>query len=302
MLTYDEFVKAIVNIAEEETENHVTVSKVRKVNGFNEDGLVIASPDCNISPTIYLRHYYEQYKEIMDMEQEPVKVVWHSIYDVYKKNLPINNFDVSKITDYEKVKGNLRLRLVNFEINKEWLEDLAFIPFLDLAIIFSVNVCADKSTVASIIIRKEFLNYWDKTEEELYEQAMENSKNDYEINSIDDIIRQYMGNTEITEQEIIDMTIAPMFVLGNTLRTNGASAILCENVLKRLAEQYRVNYVYIIPSSLHEVILLPDSKNMSVQSLKEMVREVNDTQLNEEEILSYNVYVYDAGKEEFAIC
>lgn len=302
MLTYEEFVKAIVDMAEAETGSHVTVTKVRKVNGFNEDGLVITAMDCNLSPTIYLGYYYEQYKNIMDTELEPVRIVWNNIYSVYKKNLPLKNFDVDNVKDYEKVKDNLRIRLVNFEKNKDWLDDLVFISFLDLAIIFSINVCADKGTVASITIKKDFLNYWGKTEEELFEQALDNSKNDYEINSMEEIMRQYMDITAEDEKEIDEIFAEPMYVLSNTLRLNGASAIFCENVLKRLAEQYGINYIYIIPSSLHEVILLAGVKNMNVRYLKEMVREVNDTQLEEADILSYSVYVYDAAKEEFEIC
>ena len=56
---------------------------------------------------------------------------------------------------------------------------------------------------------------------------------------------------------------------------------------QKLGENY-----YILPSSIHEVIVVPESKSPVKQDLEEMVREINETQVEEEEILSYRAYYF----------
>ena len=82
-----------------------------------------------------------------------------------------------------------------------------------------------------------------------------------------------------------------MKVLSNTRRIDGAVCILYPGVLESLARE-EGHDLYILPSSMHEVILLPDTGAPSAEELKRMVREVNDTQVAPEEVLSGNVYRY----------
>ena len=84
---------------------------------------------------------------------------------------------------------------------------------------------------------------------------------------------------------------AQMKVLSNTRRIEGAVCILYPGVLESLARE-EGHDLYILPSSIHEVILLPDTGAPSAEELKRMVREVNDTQVAPEEVLSYSLYRY----------
>ena len=96
--------------------------------------------------------------------------------------------DVSQFADFEKMKENVRVRLVNTELNKERLSDIANVPFLDLSIIFYVWIDSGACKNGSITIHKEHLKLWGKTEEELLEIALENSRNEYAFASIMDFI------------------------------------------------------------------------------------------------------------------
>ena len=96
----------------------------------------------------------------------------------------------------------------------------------------------------------------------------------------------------------------PMYVLSNVQRTEGAACILYPNFLKDFAEAIGGGF-YIIPSSIHEVLILPEDiadGGKECDEIREMIREVNDTQVLEEELLSYSLYHYDAQEDEVRVC
>ena len=102
----------------------------------------------------------------------------------------------------------------------------------------------------------------------------------------------------------------PMYVLSNRTKLNGSACILYQDLLKNFAERLRSD-LYILPSSIHEVLIIPvnsftspadpllssanspaDTRQQSYRELSEMVQEVNATQLSTEDILSDHVYYY----------
>ena len=88
----------------------------------------------------------------------------------------------------------------------------------------------------------------------------------------------------------------PLRVLSNVQRVQGASCMLYPGLLKQLAGKEE-NSFYILPSSIHEVILLTDRRMETPEQLKEMIAEVNRTQVAPEEVLSDSLYYYDSRKE-----
>jgi hypothetical protein len=68
--------------------------------------------------------------------------------------------------------------------------------------------------------------------------------------------------------------------------------MLDEDALKEAAELYGGDFM-ILPSSIHEILLLPvrDEKE-EIEELAATVREVNDTKVAPDEILSFHVYRY----------
>ncbi len=90
----------------------------------------------------------------------------------------------------------------------------------------------------------------------------------------------------------------PMKVLTNSKRSSGAVCILYPGVLEEVAAERMGGDFYIIPSSVHEVILLPDDGRLLEENLKEMIFEVNRTKVDPEEVLSDNLYYYDAERKE----
>ena len=105
----------------------------------------------------------------------------------------------------------------------------------------------------------------------------------------------YKTLSDIIEEEI------PLFVMSNGDYMNGASVILYKDVLRDFAK-YMEHDLYILPSSIHEVIILLDNEYAKApEELARMVRETNRIVVDREEILSDHVYYYDREKDEIRI-
>ena len=92
-----------------------------------------------------------------------------------------------------------------------------------------------------------------------------------------------------------------MYVLSNQKRVFGAAGLLYDRVLSDAGVRLEDDF-YVLPSSVHEVILVPDHVAGSEKELRIMVHEVNHTQVEPEEILSESVYHYDRKKHSLSIC
>ena len=83
-----------------------------------------------------------------------------------------------------------------------------------------------------------------------------------------------------------------MYVMTNTRGINGAACLLYKNALARFAQKLKQD-LFLLPSSVHEVILVPKSDILKKEDLSEMVREINKTEVSPKEVHSDTVYVYD---------
>ena len=82
-----------------------------------------------------------------------------------------------------------------------------------------------------------------------------------------------------------------MYVLSNNQRNYGAVSILYEGLLKDIGERLQEDY-YVLPSSVHEVIIVPESNSPGQEELEHMIVEINETQVEPEEVLSDRAYYY----------
>ena len=150
------------------------------------------------------------------------------------------------------------------------------------------------------------LEIWKVSTETLYEEAILNTPRLFpcDIKPMRDIIREMMELEMDKESvdEYFDMMLeedvpVEMYVITNVYRISGAVAIFYKDVLRNLANQLDCD-LYILPSSIHETILLPvTKKHVDVEELRKMVQEVNRTQVIDQELLSDNVYIYNRYKD-----
>lgn len=205
--------------------------------------------------------------------------------------------DKKYIQDFDLIKNYIVYRLINTDRNKILLEDIPHINFLDLSIVFH---CLTKQTMFCTtynLIRNVHFQQWNVSLDRLYEAANKNTQKilGYEIKSMRSMMFEMMReNPQKFDSELLDRleNSIPMYVVSNKSRTEGASCMLYPKLIEDFAEALGEN-VYIIPSSVNELLLLPAINDDAGIYFKNSIREINDTNMKPEEILSYSLYYYD---------
>lgn len=278
----------------------VHLNNVRKNNGIELIALTVLQEENNVSPAIYLKEYYENYIS----GRETLDGIVSRILDTYNENRINQNVELKYILSYEDMKPRIVYKLVNTEKNRELLEDVPHMDFLDLSVVFQCIVSKEEFEISAFLIHDVHQKMWNVSVDDLYQAAMENTPKilKCEIKSMAETICDIVQSedSDITDEELgkIMRQFAgsiPMFVMSNQCRVEGASCMLYRNILASFARSIS-NSFYIIPASIHELLLIPAQQCIEDESIKNMIREINDTQVSDEEILSYSLYFYD--KEE----
>ncbi len=204
------------------------------------------------------------------------------------------NIEWDKFTA-EEIKENLFFSLINYEKNKEKLSDIPYIKFLDLAVVFNYMVDENGDEIHSFRVDDRIMKTWGLNAQEMYDIAMGNMDRLFPeiVSCITNIVRELEGkcHTEMIPEYICDSVIH-VYVLTNKRALNGASAMLYSKKLGKLADILESN-LYILPSSVHEVIAVPTKYYQDAAKLIKLVNDVNSDTVEPKDRLSDNVYVYE---------
>lgn len=215
--------------------------------------------------------------------------------------------DIRNFLKYESVKNSIVYSLVNTERNRELLGDMPHMDFFDMSIIFCCLLGQEEFCSKRFYIYNAHTKMWGVSEEELYQAAEENTQRleGYVFKNITDVMYDIMGK-ENPDGFSCDSCISeisgdmPVYVLSNNNCIDGASCILYPNLLRDLADGIDSNF-YIIPSSIHEVLIIPAENLDNRKAMAEMLKEGNDAQLNPKEILSYSCFWYSREDEKMSV-
>ena len=269
----------------------VVLENTIKNNGIERCGISIRGKS-NLAIVVYMEKFYEEYKS--------GKTIGEIVYEITKineKNRKEKSLDIDFLRDYEKVKKKLVWRLVNHERNKKRLEDIPHIPCMDLEMVFYCEMYDETLGNISILIQNEHCNLWKIDVEQLKKDAIENAQR---ILPAQCVHLSKMIPKEMRLCEKNENTEEGMYILSNQHLTYGAAAMLYPGELEKFAEKKECN-LFILPSSVHEVLLLPDRGEENLGFLMDMVRKINREEVSEEEILSDSVYYYDREKKEIRV-
>ena len=293
-MSYEQFIENMAAIIKGRMEISLDLSihSTVKNNGYQRKGITFSEEGINISPTIYLEEYYE--KELAEQ-----------VLEMYRKIRIRHSWNEVSVQDYQNIKDKIIYKLVNQERNGELLDQVPHVRYLDLAILYFVLVDMDKSggQMATMLIRNEHLTWWNVTSEEIRRRADMNTEKilPYEFSAMCMMIEEMLGNQEMEEEEWKKFREQEnMYILTNHIRSCGASAILYPGRLQAIGDYFKENY-FILPSSIHEVIILPESKALPKDEMECVIREVNETQVQAEEFLSNHAYYYDRQKMEITV-
>lgn len=295
----EQFAEDIKERLEQQGRFEVELKHVLKNNGVMRCGLILHSGGNNLAPTIYMEPFFKAYRDGADMEE-----IVGEIMEAYER-APGEEVDMSFFRDFSTVKDRLCMKLINREANAEFLAELPYREFLDMAVVYYVDYYNPGIGAGTIQIHNSHMEMWGVTEGDLWAVASKNTpeRKPGRIESMDDILEEVFGGQENGGGEFwssMGNTPVPMLVITNAERVYGAATVMYRGMLKQAADKSDSD-LFILPSSLHELIAIPVTEEREASRLKEMVMVVNRRVLQPEEVLSDNVYIYRKEQDRLEI-
>lgn len=320
---FTSYVQTILNDLKEKLGDDYTVfcKSFRKNNGVIRTGIIARKEGENISPVIYIDDFYKE-----DITEAEMKEISNALFCDFHQAVAEKPIDLSGFSVFEKAKKHLAFRLISAEKNKELLQNVPYKRFYNLAVVFYYTLPDALSDAnATILIRNSHIKQWGIHLKELYETAFANAQNllPGNIESMEkimrDMLREECGSEGSGKEEdgsvMSDLTDEhwikelkeelesdrceekiPMYVLTNRQKMYGAACMLYPGLLHEFAWKIRQDF-YILPSSVHEVILVPACVDATSEALREIVTDINRTQVTESEVLSDSVYYYSRNRD-----
>lgn len=301
MMDFDEFKEKVKDniknyLPMQYEKANVSLQSVVKNNDVQLTGLMIRLEENNIAPFIYLDRYYEQYQNGMELPD-----IMKDIAEIRVSSEQSVKLDISRITDFNQVKDNIICKLINGDMNEEYLADKPYTQIEDMAVIYVIDLGSGAEGHMSSPITYDLMKRYGVDTQMLHEIAIHNlAKSEIVFKSMKDALMEIMFPDGVPEEDPLAEILSaedeiPMYVLSNAEKLNGAASVLDKDTMETISEMLGGDFV-VIPSSIHEVIILPMDDNVDKDELEGIIREVNTGQVAPEERLSYHAYQYDSGK------
>ena len=296
-MEYEHFIETVTDGVRKQLGDKYNVEhqEILKNNSVKLPAILIKKMNASVAPAIYLDELYMDYMEGLTIED----VIDH-IVRIYNDGEIPEGIAADDLTDYQTIKDRIFFKLVNFDKNAELLMSIPYRRFLDLAVIYCVSVGRADNMCASFTIRNGHMDLWGISEKTLWSQAQNNTHKLFipETKPMCEVLTGLFDHDFSPETGPGNGNMPELYVLTNRERVNGAACLLYDDLIAGLEKKIG-DSLYILPSSIHEVLLIPKT-HMDVETLQNMVRDVNDTQVSPQEILSYNVYETSGGRISFA--
>ena len=293
MMNFEEFkawVKENITSKDWKETSQVEISVVKKNNGVSKAGLSIREDEHDVSPLLYLDGYYIHYQN-----GELLENIIRNIRADYDKKVQMAAVKIPNLQEFENIRGRVIYRLVNYEKNKEILEDCPHIRLYDLAVTFRWVARIDDVGVSTSLITNKQVKEWGVSVNDLVLAARQNTPRLFPAQIID-MEEMLAGMVSF----ILYPSTIPMYILTNKQELNGASALLYGDILKDFANKKGAD-MYILPSSIHEVIMVPADRINDPTKLLSIVHDANSTVVSIGDVLSDSVYYYDRKKDQILV-
>lgn len=211
-------------------------------------------------------------------------------------------FDLEALTDYSQMKGKLAMEVVSAERNAELLETVPHKNMEDMAIVYRIVLDSSSEGRSSILVTNKMLDNYGITAEQLHADAMSIAPEvrPAVIQGLSEVMAEMMGAEQAEMLGLGPKADEPIFVATVEDKTQGAGILAYQDFMDQAAEKLGGSF-YILPSSIHEILLVKDNGQFDRASLEKMVREVNATQVAPEDKLTDSVYHYDSQAKVFEL-
>ena len=258
-------------------EYEVSLRQIPKNNGCLFDAISICKKGDPAAPTMYLQQLFENFQKGQSLDEiaDEVKATYHQGRDSFRLTPALFSCP-------EYIRPRICFRLVSREKNRELLESIPHILLLDLAKIYFLELGISSGEHMTSTIHFDHCRIWNLSPDELEVLANANTP------------RLFPAKCFALNHVLANLSGPALSILTNEKECFGSAAMLYPGLLAHFSKEKRSDLV-IFPSSIHEVLLLPDfGKTTDFASLCEMVRSINAAEVLPTEQLSDCVYYYRA--------
>ena len=264
--------------------------EVAKMNDQKLHGLTFKPKGSDAAPTLYIDDLYERHENGEDIGFLLVDLA--NRYAEARKAPTPPDIDLS----WDKVKDSLSVRLLEKKRNIDFLSNM---PYVDvgngLAMTVDINMPGDMQGEWRIAVNHGVMQQLGVDRNELFLKAMESAVS-YDPATLTDMSQALFSPDKENLLDRADplepMEVGGMYVLTTESGNLGASALFYPDVKEKAAEMLGSGY-YVLPSSIHECILVPETAGINEKELCDMVKQANRTVVEPKDVLSDNVYHYD---------
>ena len=273
-------------------------SVLLKNNDTKRYAILLKKIEGTVSPTIYLDNFYSEFEHGRTTISETASHIYEQMHDFEDKIEAYQEFSA----ELSSCSNKITYRLFSKDRNKQFLESVPHLPFLNMAVVFYIIHHVSKEGMESICVTNELAGKWGLSAKSLYIIAEKNTPILLPpvIDTMEHTLELLMGEINCAIEPAGDSNKPiPMHIMTNKYQINGASVLLYHGLLDGLAEKLGTD-LYVIPSSIHELIIMPaEDGSLSLSKLSDMVKEINENHVKEEEILSDCAYYYDHKEKSF---
>lgn len=278
------------NLQKQEIEVDVSEHYIEKLND-SYDALSVTPKGSSIGVNANLDEIFHAVERGRDY-REVLSGVTESLKGSFE-HMP--KLQVSDLTNYAEMKNKLAMEVVSAERNAGMLQNVPHEQMEDIAVVYRLVLDSSKDASSTVLVTNDLMDKFGITHEQLHNDAMKNAPliRPAEIKGMEETLNEMQGGPvlEPDPDEIL-------FVAGVPDQNHGAAVIAYPNFFEDAAEKLGGDY-FIIPSSIHEVLLVKDTGEMNARDLAAMIREVNATEVAPEDVLTDHAYHYDSKEHIF---
>lgn len=297
MMDFKEFQNQILQEAKDRMWGvQVEIRPVEKLQGESYTGLSIQPSDSPMAATLNLDAVYNQMvdqgKSFQEVADDLITHAADIIVDMPK-------IDVNDLTNYDQMKNTLVVQVIPTDRNADMLADIPHKDIEDMSLVYRMQIDQNETGTSSVLITNEMLENYGITVDQLHQDAMDAAviNNPATFRSMQEVLSDLMG---MPAEMMPPMDGPQMYVASVESSLNGAGVIAYPDFMNQVAEQVGGDF-FVLPSSVHEVLVVPDDGSIDRHDLESMVREVNASEVLPKDQLSDNVYHYDSQDKVFEL-
>lgn len=304
-MSIKKFIEELAEALEVQNEGlKVVPTEMQKNNGIVQNGLCFYRAEEKVAPIFWLNQFYERFKKGELLKENILERIIREYKNLPTPSLP----DMEEWMESPEFLSLISIHLVNGPKNQKMIEERNLVYYevenTDLVCLFYAKVFLEADTLGEVAITERIMEEYlpnVKDAEELYRLVTE------QVQSEELRFESSLSVMErLFREKKIDAPPFPtvedyMYILSNKQMTFGAGSILAKAVKKVLLEKFPSGRVVVLPSSVHELIVLDSAICGDLKKLRDTVRQVNASEVSQEDFLADEVYQYDANTGELVI-